>query len=150
MANPDAFAAVFDAVTENIGHALVGKADAIKLSLVCLAAEGHLLIEDVPGVGKTTLAKAMAASFASDWNRIQFTPDLLPSDVTGVTVFSRTGNRFEFRFLARLARRFVVKRTGRRTAACRRRADRQFVGKRRKRIALRTRGRVGERLRHAR
>ena len=75
----------------------MGKGDAIRLALVCLAAEGHLLIEDVPGVGKTTLAKAMAASFACDWNRIQFTPDLLPSDVTGVTVFSRTGNRFEFR-----------------------------------------------------
>ncbi|MEY2473022.1 MAG: MoxR-like ATPase [Actinomycetota bacterium] len=97
MARPEAFAAVFDSVAENIGHALVGKGDAIKLSLVCLAAEGHLLIEDVTGVGKTTLAKAMAASFASEWNRIQFTPDLLPSDVTGVTIFSRTGNRFEFR-----------------------------------------------------
>jgi MoxR-like ATPase len=97
MARPEAFAAVFDSVAENIAHALVGKGDAIKLSLVCLAAEGHLLIEDVPGVGKTTLAKAMAASFASEWNRIQFTPDLLPSDVTGVTIFSRTGNRFEFR-----------------------------------------------------
>jgi MoxR-like ATPase len=96
-ASPDAFRTVFETVSTNIGHALVGKADAIQLSLVCLAAEGHLLIEDVPGVGKTTLAKALAASFACDWNRIQFTPDLLPSDVTGVTVFSRTGNRFEFR-----------------------------------------------------
>ncbi|HUR77216.1 MAG TPA: MoxR family ATPase [Acidimicrobiales bacterium] len=94
---PDAFQAVFSAVADNIARALVGKEDAIELSLVCLAAEGHLLIEDVPGVGKTTLAKALAASFASEWNRIQFTPDLLPSDVTGVTVFSRTGNRFEFR-----------------------------------------------------
>lgn len=93
----DAFQAVFEAVSTNVAHALVGKGDAIKLALVCLAAEGHLLIEDVPGVGKTTLAKAVAASFACDWNRIQFTPDLLPSDVTGVTVFSRTGNRFEFR-----------------------------------------------------
>jgi MoxR-like ATPase len=96
-AAPDQFQAVFEAVAGNIAHALVGKEDAIKLSLVCLAAEGHLLIEDVPGVGKTTLAKALAGSFASEWNRIQFTPDLLPSDVTGVTVFSRTGNRFEFR-----------------------------------------------------
>ena len=88
---------MFESVCDNIARALVGKEDAIRLSLVCLAAEGHLLIEDVPGVGKTTLAKALAASFASEWNRIQFTPDLLPSDVTGVTVFSRTGNRFEFR-----------------------------------------------------
>jgi len=96
-ASPDAFQSIFESVAANIGHALVGKDDAIRLSLVCLAAEGHLLIEDVPGVGKTTLAKALAASFNSEWNRIQFTPDLLPSDVTGVTVFSRTGNRFEFR-----------------------------------------------------
>ncbi|MEY2468179.1 MAG: MoxR-like ATPase [Actinomycetota bacterium] len=94
---PEEFQSVFETVGANIGHALVGKDDAIRLALVCLAAEGHLLIEDVPGVGKTTLAKALAASFACDWNRIQFTPDLLPSDVTGVTVFSRTGNKFEFR-----------------------------------------------------
>ena len=94
---PGEFQGVFESVCANVAHALVGKDDAIRLSLVCLAAEGHLLIEDVPGVGKTTMAKALAASFACDWNRIQFTPDLLPSDVTGVTVFSRTGNRFEFR-----------------------------------------------------
>jgi len=91
------FVNVFETVAENVGRALAGKDEAIRLALVCFAAGGHLLIEDVPGVGKTTLAKALAASFDCEWNRIQFTPDLLPSDVTGVTVFSRTGNRFEFR-----------------------------------------------------
>ena len=91
------FVNVFEAVSANVGQALAGKDEAIRLACVCFAAGGHLLIEDVPGVGKTTLAKALAASFDCEWNRIQFTPDLLPSDVTGVTVFSRTGNRFEFR-----------------------------------------------------
>src|SRR5207247_10264511 len=73
-----------------------GKDDAIRLALVCLVAEGHLLIEDVPGVGKTSLAKAVAASLDCTWRRIQFTPDLLPSDVTGVTVRNRGSGTFEF------------------------------------------------------
>jgi len=74
-----------------------GKDEPIRLALVCLIAEGHLLIEDVPGVGKTTLAKALAASIDVSWHRIQFTPDLLPSDVTGVTVWNRGTGTFEFR-----------------------------------------------------
>jgi MoxR-like ATPase len=69
----------------------------IRLALTCLLAEGHLLIEDVPGVGKTSLAKALAASLGCTWGRIQFTPDLLPSDVTGVTVYNRATGSFEFR-----------------------------------------------------
>jgi MoxR-like ATPase len=64
---------------------------------MCLMAEGHLLIEDVPGVGKTSLAKAIAASLGCSWRRIQFTPDLLPSDVTGVRAFNQKSNEFEFR-----------------------------------------------------
>ena len=92
-----AFAEVFDVIVDNVERAIQGKHDAVRLALVCLAAEGHLLIEDVPGVGKTTLAKALALSIECDWNRIQFTPDLLPSDVTGVTVYSRSANTFEFR-----------------------------------------------------
>jgi MoxR-like ATPase len=64
---------------------------------VCLVAEGHLLIEDVPGVGKTSLAKAVAASLDCSWGRIQFTPDLLPSDVTGVSIYNRATGAFEFR-----------------------------------------------------
>ena len=67
------------------------------LSLVCLFSEGHLLIEDVPGVGKTSLAKAIARSIGGSWRRVQFTPDLLPSDVTGVSVWDRTRSDFEFR-----------------------------------------------------
>jgi MoxR-like ATPase len=74
-----------------------GKDDAIRLALVCLVAEGHLLIEDVPGVGKTSLAKAVAASLDCTWGRIQFTPDLLPSDVTGVSIYNRASGAFEFR-----------------------------------------------------
>jgi MoxR-like ATPase len=68
----------------------------IRLALAGLFAEGHLLIEDVPGVGKTTLARAIAASVRGEWRRIQFTPDLLPSDVTGVTIFNQATRQFEF------------------------------------------------------
>jgi len=74
-----------------------GKPDAVKLALVCLLAEGHLLIEDVPGVGKTTLAHAIARAFDCSFRRIQFTSDLLPSDILGVSVFNRSGSAFEFR-----------------------------------------------------
>jgi MoxR-like ATPase len=91
------FAGLFEAVTGNMARAIQGKDDVIGLALTCLLAEGHLLIEDVPGVGKTSLAKALAASLECDWHRIQFTPDLLPSDVTGVNVFNRAKSVFEFR-----------------------------------------------------
>jgi MoxR-like ATPase len=95
--NAATFAGTFEAVVENVEQVLQGKEEAIRLALVCMVAEGHLLIEDVPGVGKTSLAKALAASVDADWHRIQFTPDLLPSDVTGVTVYSRSTESFEFR-----------------------------------------------------
>src|SRR6187401_3073263 len=91
------FADLFDSITRNVERVIQGKSDVIALSLVCLFAEGHLLIEDVPGVGKTSLAKAIARSVGGTWRRIQFTPDLLPSDVTGVSVWDRTRNDFEFR-----------------------------------------------------
>jgi MoxR-like ATPase len=91
------FADFFDAIVTNVEQIIQGKHDAIRLALVCLLSEGHLLIEDVPGVGKTSLAKAMAHSLDCEWHRIQFTPDLLPSDVTGVMVFNRQSGRFEFR-----------------------------------------------------
>ncbi len=74
-----------------------GKPEAVKLALVCLLAEGHLLIEDVPGVGKTTLAHSLARVFDCTFRRIQFTSDLLPSDILGVSVFSQTGQNFDFR-----------------------------------------------------
>ena len=94
---PESFAGLHRALRENIGRAIQGKDDAIDLVLLCLIAEGHLLVEDVPGVGKTTLAKALAASIDSSFGRVQFTPDLLPTDVVGVNVWDRGANRFDFR-----------------------------------------------------
>ncbi|HEV2368318.1 MAG TPA: MoxR family ATPase [Acidimicrobiales bacterium] len=91
------FAEAFEAVATNVERAIQGKDDVVRLALTCLVAEGHLLIEDVPGVGKTSLAKSIAASFDCEWRRIQFTPDLLPSDVMGVNVYNRATGRFEFR-----------------------------------------------------
>jgi MoxR-like ATPase len=91
------FSSGFEAVVANVATVIQGKDDAIRLALSCLVAEGHLLIEDVPGVGKTSLAKALAASIDCTWGRVQFTPDLLPSDVTGVTVYNRATSSFEFR-----------------------------------------------------
>src|SRR5207253_3443284 len=80
----------------NIGSVLLGKPDLIRLSLVALLAEGHLLIEDVPGVGKTLLAKALARSLNCTFHRIQFTPDLLPSDLIGTSVFHQPSGQFVF------------------------------------------------------
>jgi MoxR-like ATPase len=84
-------------VRENIGKVIVGKDDVINLSLVVLLCEGHVLLEDVPGTGKTTLAKAIAASLGCSFSRIQFTPDLLPSDVTGIYYFNQKKQEFEYR-----------------------------------------------------
>jgi MoxR-like ATPase len=91
-----AFADQAAKITASVGQALQGKPEAIRLALVALLAEGHVLIEDVPGVGKTTLARAIAASLDASWNRVQFTPDLLPSDVTGGTVYHQNTSTFEF------------------------------------------------------
>ncbi|HET7466758.1 MAG TPA: MoxR family ATPase [Candidatus Dormibacteraeota bacterium] len=88
---------VSDAVMANVGRAIVNKEDEVRLCLVTLLCEGHLLIEDVPGVGKTMLAKSLARSLDCTFRRIQFTPDLLPSDVTGVRAFNQRINDFEFR-----------------------------------------------------
>jgi MoxR-like ATPase len=93
----DTFASVFEAVVANVGRVINGKESVIRLALVAIAAEGHLLVEDVPGVGKTSLAKAIAHSLGLEWRRIQFTPDLLPSDVTGVNVYERRTEAFRFR-----------------------------------------------------
>jgi MoxR-like ATPase len=84
-------------VTENVALVLHAPAETLRLSVICLISEGHLIIEDFPGVGKTMLAKALARSVDCSFSRIQFTPDLLPSDVTGVNVFDQRTNEFEFR-----------------------------------------------------
>ncbi len=91
------FAARFNDIESNVERVVRGKHDEIRLALIALIAEGHLLIEDVPGVGKTLLAKAMARSIDCSFRRIQFTPDLLPTDVTGVNVFNQEQRDFEFR-----------------------------------------------------
>ncbi|MGP6177883.1 AAA family ATPase [Microbacterium sp. A196] len=91
------FAARTSAIMSSITEVIDGKADAVRSALVCLLAQGHLLIEDVPGVGKTMLARALAASVDATVRRIQFTPDLLPGDVTGVSVYNPVDREFEFR-----------------------------------------------------
>ena len=84
------------AVAAQVGQVIVGKESQIRQALVCLLAGGHLLIEDVPGVGKTTLAQALATSLGLKFNRVQFTSDLLPADVIGISVFDREKNGFSF------------------------------------------------------
>jgi MoxR-like ATPase len=96
-ADLETLARVVGRVRANIEHVIEGKPDVVNAALVVLLAEGHLLIEDVPGVGKTQLSKALARSIDSTVRRIQFTPDLLPSDVTGVSVFNQDTREFEFR-----------------------------------------------------
>ena len=91
------FATLFESIVGNIATVVHGKREAIELSVMALLAEGHLLIEDVPGVGKTSLAKALAGSIDCTWKRVQFTPDLLPTDITGVMVFDQSGGTFSFR-----------------------------------------------------
>ena len=96
-ADLETLARVVGRVRDNIEKVIEGKTDLVNSTLVVMLAEGHLLIEDVPGVGKTMLSKALARSIDSSVRRIQFTPDLLPSDVTGVSVFNQDTREFEFR-----------------------------------------------------
>jgi MoxR-like ATPase len=86
-----------DRLCHNIGYAIQGKPEVIRNAVICLLAEGHLLLEDVPGTGKTSLARALASSISLSWHRIQFTPDLLPSDVTGVSIYNQQSGAFEFK-----------------------------------------------------
>ena len=87
---------MYESIVDNVGLVLKGKKNPIELAVVCLLADGHLLIEDVPGVGKTSLAKAVSASIDCTWKRVQFTPDLLPSDLIGVSIWSKQREIFEF------------------------------------------------------
>ncbi|MDR6749009.1 MoxR-like ATPase [Bacillus pumilus] len=84
-------------IVDNINKVMVGKKDIAILSLVAILAKGHVLLEDVPGVGKTMMVRALAKSIGCEFKRIQFTPDLLPSDVTGVSIYNKKTNEFEFR-----------------------------------------------------
>ena len=93
----ETFARDTDAVLASVSRVIDGKPAAVRAALVCLLAEGHLLIEDVPGVGKTMLARALTASVDATVRRIQFTPDLLPGDVTGVSVYNPVDREFEFK-----------------------------------------------------
>jgi MoxR-like ATPase len=90
------FSDTFASIVRNIERVILGKTEAIRLSVTCMLAEGHLLLEDFPGTGKTTLARSIAQTVQGSHSRIQFTPDLLPSDVTGVTIFDQKSSSFEF------------------------------------------------------
>jgi MoxR-like ATPase len=89
--------ALLNRLLENVGSVVLGKPDVIKLAIVALLADGHVLIEDVPGVGKTLLARALAASIDCSFRRIQFTPDLLPSDILGSSVYNAASGEFVFK-----------------------------------------------------
>ncbi|NQU97318.1 MAG: AAA family ATPase, partial [Chloroflexi bacterium] len=88
---------LIESLADNIGRVIVGKRDAIEQALVALISRGHVLIEDVPGVGKTMLARSLAVSTGCKFRRLQFTPDLLPSDITGASIFNQKTREFEFR-----------------------------------------------------
>ncbi len=88
---------VAERIIDNVSRVIIGKRSEIRLTLIGLLCQGHILLEDVPGVGKTVLAKALAKSIGSTFSRIQFTPDMLPSDVTGISVFNQQSREFEFR-----------------------------------------------------
>lgn len=90
------FAGTFDKLVANVGQAVLGKSHVVRLTLTAMLAEGHILFEDAPGTGKTMLARALAATVQGTNSRIQFTPDLLPSDVTGVTIYDQKTQKFEF------------------------------------------------------
>ncbi|MEM2211689.1 MAG: MoxR family ATPase [Nitrososphaerales archaeon] len=110
-----------DKVLDNISRVIVGKRDSIKLALIALLCEGHILIEDIPGIGKTTFARALARSVSCSFRRIQFTPDVLPSDIVGVYYFNQKTNDFEFRpgpIMANIVLADEINRATPRTQSC--------------------------------
>jgi MoxR-like ATPase len=94
--SPQELRALLDRLQQNVGRVFLGKPEVVRLACVALLADGHLLLDDVPGVGKTLLAKALARSLACKFNRIQFTPDLLPGDLLGVTIYRAQTGEFLF------------------------------------------------------
>jgi len=94
--SPAEAAQLLQQVVDQVGRIILGKEAQIRLTLACVLARGHLLIEDIPGVGKTTLAHALASSLGLKFQRIQFTSDLLPADITGVSIFERESGTFKF------------------------------------------------------
>jgi MoxR-like ATPase len=112
------FQRMVQAVSDNVGSVIVGKANVVELLLAALFCQGHVLLEDVPGIGKTTLAKTLARSLGCTFQRIQFTPDLLPSDITGVSVFNQKTDDFEYRpgpIMAQIVLADEINRAGPRT-----------------------------------
>src|SRR5688572_9502107 len=106
------------AVRENIGRVIVGKEAAVELLLAALFCQGHILLEDVPGIGKTTLVKTLARSLNCSFQRIQFTPDLLPSDITGVSIYNQKVEKFQYRpgpIMAQIVLADEINRAGPRT-----------------------------------